>query len=363
MEEKMEEKPILEMSSEEYFVFRKDMNNITEKEFNEKWEEFASDMKDMIPEGETPAHADITKYCIRRFQSYFAKQDRNPTYEFMLVPIGINVSDYGALSMYNAAKALYKDDPTEALDEGLVNEKGEPIFTKPDWKRGDLIIPEEAMTKQTIGKAIKKDSDEYQEAQLNIRGGDIDVADTPLFTKLKVRVSVGKEKEGKPLGLFYNKSSKIEVGEKMSFEEAKKYLAENYPEGLTTISKLGEYHDKNADNFNRIAIVIGDVCDLIITDGIKSNVLALNDPNATELKTVTCWVPKSKELDLNFDMTTQDVIAIGRTAKNQETGEVSMNLYGLYVKPEFVISEKPIKMTESNDTEKPKESVKDEKVW
>jgi len=329
-------KKISEMSKEEFIEYRVTEKQSDRVEVEKLWEKFE---KDFIEKGCTGQ--DLIDRVKRRITSYYIQIDKNPSELFNGVIIGVNESDFGARAQYRAAIKAYQENPQKAIEDGLVNMDGQPI-KQTGFDKG-AVIDVEAATQRTYIGVFKGEKDiNYKVGSLVARGKYISKK-PPLFSVLKFRATKSKKSDENKYLLNVVMSTDFEVVKELSDEEVEMLLMQNFKENLMSISNLKEYAEKNADNFDRMAIIKGDVFQMIDDDSrtkvdditkklvVKNTVLGLNKKDSDEV--VVCY--GNPDFPFNFQDIAQDVIAIGQPRVNKTTGEVVMVLYGAWAPKKF----------------------------
>lgn len=339
------------MNKQETFELIKQKITTTDEELNDLYAGFEEEYKSKGLDGEK-----LEKTVCTRLKMYFKKQWASPAVKFNGIIIGAtDITDFGAKKNYEFAIEQFKKDPSKAVVDGLVNGEGQPLYVLPEWKKGQRIDLERDKGRTLIMLAKQETDSDYKRAFLNLTYDHFDLA-LPMFTPIEFRANISKKStdfeyllngatvtEFKPTGDIINN-----VG------EIKEHLVRCFKDNLVSLPQIVNWHEENKETINRFAIVKANVMRISLTkEGVHSNLIEIDDPDMDfdpeQPNTVTCWVPK--EFDINFSEGTMDLIVIGRTNINDETGQVSMNCYGFFCDKEWQITEKPKEIKEENQTE------------
>ena len=294
-------------------------------EVNKKWAEFELDAKEFGMKEE-----DAMKYCHNRLGSFYSKSARGKGVDFEAVIVGFQSTDYGKTKVFEEAKKADAEDHEAAVLAGLVNDDGEPL-EKAGFNKGNPIDITKVWNKSCVGVARKEGSDKFERMTLGI-GGDNFGKEVPLFSVVKFAATDKRNQDNN--GWKCNAGvdfSGFEVVQDLNEAAVEALLSEHFSDDIKTFEGLEEYHEmKDPQDYNSLAILKGNVTQVMLTQGSKSNVLAINeiigDEIPEDVKVLTCWVDKT--MPLNVSEAAQNVWIIGRTNKNQSTGDMSLNLFG-----------------------------------
>jgi len=346
------------MNKQEFFDVCKKKLGMKKEEFEALYKESVEEIKKRdIPESE------IETTAVKRARALLKKQLKSRAEFFEGIIIGKDrITDFGAQKLYDEARRLWKEDPEKAVQDGYVNEDGEPLYLEPDWKKGKKIILDEAKGRTVFLLAKHTDDTDYKLAFLNLRHDKINI-ETPMFCKVEFRANKSQKSTDNLYILNQANVTEFKVidDKRVDFITlAKKYL-KNY---LVNLADLREWYEKHKDDRNRIAIIKGNVSSISITAEGVSNKMELDDAELAidadpdKIETVTCWVPEDLEFD--FSEGTIDLVVIGRPDYNTERDEIVINVFGMYASDEWLIKEKPQKIViENTNTENVNNEQKD----
>lgn len=280
----------------------------------------------------------------------------------------------------NTATAAFKKNPHEAIQMGLTDDEGVPIDPRPAWSTGrenpgyGKPLPEHSWKRTIFGIALKS-SDEGGSPKfftLNLNGDVAKNDNIPMYTPVKFR-AIDKSAEGDST-LIMNASmyTKFELTDKQLPSPTK--LIEQFCGDLTVaINNLPDYHEANKTDYNRIAIIRGDVSTLALEATSTGNrrIVVESEEFSEDLDAqgTTCWIPPHINLDFAEN---SKVIVFGSTSqgfkyengqKTDELGDVMINAFGVYAVPEYKVSIETEEITEDQVVVEEEEVVaKEEKT-
>lgn len=329
-------KKVSEMSKEEFIEYRVKEKGNNKEELEILWDRFEKEFREKGCEG-----SDLLDRVKRRIQAFFIQVDKNPTELFEGIIIGVAENDFGARRQYLKALEAYRENPQKAIEDGLVNMDGLPI-KQSGFDKG-AVIDVEAATQRTYIGAFKGEKDVNYVVGTLVARGKHTSNKPPLFSIVRFRASRSKKSSLDRYLLNVVSATSFEVVKELSDEEVELFLVHNFKEHLMGISNLKEFVEKNEGNFDRLAIIKGDVYQIIDDSGRakideitkkvvpKNTVLGLVKKDSDE--TVVCYgLP---DYPFNFQEIAQDVIAVGQPRINKSTGEVFMVLYGAWSPKKF----------------------------
>ncbi len=344
-----------EMGKEDFLKYRVEEKGNNREEVEKLWNEKEQEFKNMGLD-------DVDTRVKRALTSYFIRQDRFPTEQFEGIIIGATETDFGARWQYNDALQKYKENSDDAINKGLVDSNGNPLH-RSGFNAGEIIDLKSSKQRQFLGVFKGVNDDKFIPGILTASGRNSEAV-FPFGVKGSFKALKKGSSTAEKLMMTAIQDTNFVEEKKLSYAEIGKLLQDYYKENLMDIEKLSEYHDSNSGNYDRISVFKGDVFQLVdeprkATDTVtgeeyfKNNVLGLNKRDSDE--TMTCF--GKPFVPLNFSEIAQDVIAIGRTRKNQE-GNVSIDLFGAFAPEEFQTGEK-----EYVEPKNGKEKVADETEW
>jgi len=339
-------------AKKEYLDKRHEKKGTELKELEKKWTEFEAIGKEFgIEENKA-----LSTYIKRRFTSYYAKLDRTPTEDFKGVILGWDITDYGAQREYDNAKKLYSKNPHKAINEGYTDDDGNPLYRKPDFKKGNPIIPKEAIEINALVIAKTKDDENWKEASLKFNHKFLG-KEMPQYSLVKFKAILNKQKSNEQqYFLSAMDTTNFEVERELKDDEVYKLFENLFKKNEAKIGQLKTYYD-NLENRNAQVLIKGDVSDLVFTDGNKKNMLILNaEEDENDLITPSTTVLCDKSIDLPFDENAQNIIAIGRLWQG-EGDEINMTATSIFCPSRYRIKDKPEEIKEESE---PKEETKTE---
>ena len=349
-------------------------------EYISKWSEKLSisegDIKkeyDKLVEEEGTIHPalgeeDRKTRALQRLAMVYKKQLRSPAigFEGMIIGIGDTVDTVARIRA--EAIKMFRENPEMAISQGITDSDGYPLDTRKEWSAGRpnkgyaKPLPEHSFLRTIFGVALKKNiENSVRFFTLNL-SGEIAKDDTiPIFKPITFRAIDRTPPELKDTQYKLNSSMFTDF----TIDESLKVppldvLINNYCGSMKiNISDLDGYHDENADDYNRLAIVEGDVTTLVLEPtSVGSKRLVLDSEQEKfdlESPGTTCWVPER----INIDFAEQSkIVVIGRTTRGkklddqgvptEEPGDVMINVFGLYPLPDYKIQPNVKELTEEN---------------
>ena len=332
------------MNKQEYF------NKFAEK-LSLSTEEVEFEYKNIF-EDEQNIHKDLgeeqqEQRALQRLALLYKKQLRSPAIGFEGFIIGMSDCVDTTLRQKREAIELFRTDPQTAISEGITDEEGTPLDTRKEWGEGrqnpkyGKPLPENNFLRNIWGIATSKTS-EPKFFSMVLSGQKATDDTIPLFKPVRFMAIDKGDKLNASTFTNFVIDEKLELP---NFVE----LIERYA-GIQKMSEIEKYHDINKDDFNRLAITIGDISSLNLEPtAYGSRVMSLEDSEASledlDAKGITCWIPERIILDFAEG---SRILVVGRTAQGKkkdeqsnptdELGDVTLNVYGLYAIPEFKIS-------------------------
>lgn len=147
-----------------------------------------------------------------------------PQYEknFDVVVIGeTRVTDFGKGKKYEEALTVFRTNPQKAINDGYTNEKGQPIEKVPyDRTKKRVIDADDLMCKTLFG--VVRINNETKPIQINLKG-EASKLNIPLFQKIKISGSQGKDSEDGWVSVYSTKNTKVNIVSN-ELEDINKYL-------------------------------------------------------------------------------------------------------------------------------------------
>jgi hypothetical protein len=289
------------------------------------------------------------KRALQRLALQYKKQLKSPAIGFEGMIIGIGDLFDTAKKMREIGMDAFRENPHQAITQGLTDNDGNPLDTREFFGNGksnfryNKPLPEHSYMRTVIGIGLKSNTNDLPKVfTLTLNGDNAENLNVEMFKPCRFR-AIDKSSDDVKLLLNGSSITRFEVDETTKMPSPFTLLKDKCD--FIPMNKLEEYHQANKDDFNRLALVEGDVS-LVMTQetSIGNKMMVIEDMNNSmddlDASGVTCWVPKH----INFDFAEgSKVIVIGRTAQGKSRedpnvlGDVMINVLGIYVIPEFKI--------------------------
>jgi len=290
--------------------------------------------------------------ALQRLALLYRKILRSPAVGFEGFILGISDCVDILAKRRREAKELYKTDPQLAVTQGTTNEEGIPLETKETWPDGRAYqqygkpLPEHNYLRNVFGIAKKVNSEESASFFTMVLNGEKAQNDLiPVFNSIRFSaIDKGTENNVKKLNPSTFTNFLVDDSLNIPIEETLKQY-----QTVIGISELESYHNINKEDFNRLAVVEGDVSLMNLEPTLfGSRIMILEDSNANledlNAKSLTCWIPE--RVKLNFGEGSK-VLVVGRTAQGKkkdeqgnvtdELGDVTLNAFGVFAIPKYKI--------------------------
>ena len=344
------------MSYEEY---AKKLGKPTEY-FEQLYNKIYSDLKKVypnLPDNKLQARAKYVLY------SKVKQQLRSPAVAYEGVVIGYSgVRDLTAGARASAI-SLYQQNPVQAIQAGVVDSNGTPIDNReflPNGRKnpwfGKPITPTYVRDIYVIGHLYEK---EEPYSMLYVQQISNDQAKVNQQIPLGQYVVFRANSRGKVQNLETLRASRVTTFEPLPKSVDVISLLRGAPEEfiVPALSELEAWHNEHANQFNRFAIVEGDVVIARTEPTAAGNqLIVIEDESIAGLDNegVTVWVPPHCKVDYGPG---SHVIVTGRTTAgagwNPETRQTDENITRMMINafgvfPEFTV---PVGVVESLDYE------------
>lgn len=302
---------------------------------------------------------DLQLTTLKKLHLTYKKQLRSPAVNFegIIIAVG-DVVDIVKKQRDEALKQ-FKENPQQAVTDGVVDESGNPIDTRATWKNGNANprfnkpLPEHNFIRNIWGIAMKTKSKESVPRffAMTINGSMAEKDDIPMFVPITFK-AIDKSEKGELAIYNLNASqfTRIELS-KTILPDVEEMINKYCGFMKVPINELVNYHEANKDNFNRLAIVTGDVSslNLEISPTRANRIMVIEDLTLANLediesKGLTCWTPLRCNIDFQEE---SKVMVIGRTGRGkkrdeegnqtEEPGDVTFNVYGVYAIPKYKV--------------------------
>jgi len=323
-----------------------------ESEFNKILEEEKAIHKDLTDEQQRDR-------ALKRLALTYKKQLRSPAVGFEGILIGASDCVDMVAKTRREAKELFKNDPQSAVAQGVTNEEGEPLDIKQEWNSGKTNprygkpLPEHNFIRNLFGIAVKTNCQDTPKVfSMAVTGEKAEKEDLPIFRPVKFMAidRTPPEIGEKAYKLNASQFTNFVINEDIKLPKYDELIKQCCGDSIVELKNVNEYHLSVKDDYNRLAIIIGDVSSLNLEPtSVGSRIMVIEDINSSlddlDAKGMTCWVPPRSNVDFAEG---SKVIAIGRTAQGklrdeagnptEELGDVTLNVYGLYPMPEYKIA-------------------------
>jgi len=325
---------------------------LTDDELNQKYENLKTEIKAKHPDA---ADEDVMKRVRVSLRGEYKRQRMSPAVYLE----GMIVRDMGCMDVERrkreAAIAAFQADAGKAVTDGICDANGTPLETRATWPDGSpnpmygKPLPEHRWLRniEGIAKTVKS---ELKPFTLTLRDKKAQEFKHPTFAPVSFRANI---KQDTPDGFILSQSVLTDfVGTNISIDVYKDVLP-FYQDKLVELKDIRQFHDANAGDWRRMAIVQGDV--LFIGDETSiGNFPMTIDDDTLELDAsgITCWVPGYFNIDFGVGSRVI-IVASTRLGTNREgQEEMFLNVQGLYAIPEWKVeSSEGIVVTKVVDAE------------
>jgi len=310
---------------------------LTDDELNKKYESLKAEAKAKHP---SASEEDVMKRARISLRGEYKRQRMSPAVYFE----GMIIRDMGCIDVERgrreAAIAAFQADAEKAIADGITDANGTPLETRATWPDGSpnpmygKPLPEHRWLRNIEGVARTMKS-ELKPFTLTLRDKKALEFKFPTFTPVSFRANIKQET---PAGFVLNQSVLTDFTRTNISIDVYKDVLPFYQDKLVDLKDIRQFHDANANDWRRMAIVQGDV--LFIGDETRTgNIPMAIDDDSLELDAtgVTCWVPGHFNIDFGIG---SRVIVVANTSlgKNREgQEEVFLNVQGLYAIPEWKV--------------------------
>jgi len=300
---------------------------------------------------------DKNQRALSRLALLYKKQLRSPATGFEGFIIGMGDCVDIVAKQKRDALEKYKNDPQQAILQGIVDEQGIPLDTRKEWAGGrrnssyGKPLPEHNYLRNIIGIAInsKNVNDIPKVFTMNLSGDKAKDENLPIFQPVRF-MAIDKTPKENTSSYVLNPSSftTFNVDNELKIPEFETLL--KITNVFVEIKDLAEYHLLTKDNFNRFVITEGSVSSLRLEPtsigsrimNIEDETLALEDIEANN--GITCWIPSRINIDFAEG---SKVLVVGRTSQGKkrddmgnltdELSNVTINTFGIYAIPKYKI--------------------------
>jgi len=331
-------------------------NNLNKDDLFKKWSEKMAIPVETIQQDFNKAFMDLKQnhkleddkaqtMALKQIASAYKKQLRSPAEGFEGVVLGAEEPRDLVAKKRRDALELYRANPQEAVAQGVTDDDGTPLDIIQFFSTGrenpnyGKPLPEKSLIRRVFGVAMKP-TDQHPKMFEMVLNGDACEKEIPIMKPVKFMAIEKSKKEDEAFKLnastFTEFSEVAEITGNPKIED----LIKNFIPPIK-VSELEEYHEKNADDFNRIVCVEGNVNFISLEPTMTgSRILQIEDDENTldlDTKPTTCWVPQHINMDFGEG---SKVYVIGRTSQGflkdesgnmtSEKGDVTINTFGIY---------------------------------
>jgi len=344
------------MNIEEFIKVYSEKLGYTTEEIKQEYEKLIED--------ENKLHPNLTEdqrktRALQRLAMTYKRLLRSPAVVFEGIVIGVSPVINTMAARIRMAKQMFAENPQEAIRLGLTDENGTPLDNLKTFSTGrenpnyGKPLQEERLLCTVYGLACPKGG-EVKEFILQLNDAQTKQK-IPILQPVRFR-AINRSQEGDEKyilgGSVLTKFEKADI----KLPEITTLLREKLKHYNIKISEIKDFHEKHKDDFNRLAIIEGDVITLQLEPNpVSGNRLMVinDDPINPDSKDLLCWIPP--HIDIDFGEQSR-VLVIGQTAempKRLEDGSYSdtekdncLNVYGIYAIPEYKISPEVEEVTE-----------------
>lgn len=297
--------------------------------------------------GDSMSDKEKEDMALRMFHAQVKGQLKSPAKVLEGIVIGVDtISDFGAANKYKNHLDYYKSDPEKAIEEGYVDEEGNPLFLTPEFKKGQPIDVEKEKVRKVWLLAKQEDDKDLRFSDLTLRHNKVDT-EIPMYVPIKFRANVSDKSTKELYVLNQSTTTQFEVvkDERINAEEMlPKYLKKF----VTKLDKIGDYFEKVKDGFERFVITKGNVSRVFIGD--KTNIIEIDDISmditSDDPETVTVFAHKM--LPIDYSEVTPGLIVFGKLNYNEEKNQYTINAFGTIAPEAWTLKEEPKEVQEES---------------
>ena len=314
--------------------------------------EFDSLLKEEQTIHKTLDDEDQQKRALQRLVLLYKKQLRSPAIGFEGMIIGVGDLFDTAKKMREAAMDAFRINPHDAIQNRITDDIGNPLDTREVFGTGrknqdfGKLLPQHSYIRNVVGLALRTNAEESPKTfSLTLNGDKAEHLKFPMFKPVRFRAINKSEENANQFILNGSTVTTFTIDENIKMPAPADVLNKSCKEMFVSLGDIQEYHTANKDDFNRLALIEGDVS-IIGTEptSVGNRLMVIEDMNRPiddfETAGLTCWVPKSTNIDFGEG---SKVIVVGKTSQGKsrdnpnELGDVMMNVLGIYAIPEYKI--------------------------
>lgn len=226
---------------------------------------------------------------------------------------------------YQSAKEAFAKNPEEAVNTGLTDTEGTPLYPKTDKYRAGQPMPEHDYQRTIYG--YHPVTGMYNIAVRGASARDFDMSLVGKLVEMPIWINKNKSEDNNTVGSFNKRLAAIQVVEATDEDGKPMPVEELFP-----VIETREKFKETAGTYQPV-LLRGIVLESRETSDIsKSNIVSLDPgfPDGDLEEIITCWVDPA--LPLNF-ADTSEVIVLGTTSSSTDDEgkeQLSMNVFGIY---------------------------------
>lgn len=245
------------------------------------------------------------------------------------------LKDFDVQLREKALKYAEEHGDEEAIKEGRINKKGQPLYPSDDrFDRGGKVVPMDTRKSSLIGFFEVDGEGDFYEISLNGKTNDIEI---PQFKKITLLVRFGKRKTSFGTPMSWLNAYEGPMGESLKTKEFAKFLIDSFEDKVVgsweTLQKRGDEGKRNDWYITEGEVVrSGDIS--MDNDSVPHDIVS-TDPEEEDI--CTFWIRKTVLTGLG-DIDNQNVLMVIRPYTRRD-GTMSGDVYGIL--PEYMQKEKP----------------------
>ncbi len=366
----------METEKEKLFNMWSEKLSMSAEELKVEETKMIEDEKRIHPQNTDEQHQ---KRAIQRLSLSYKKQLRSPAIEFQGMIIGVGDLVDTVQRLKATATTAYRENAQKAIADGLTDGEGIPLDNRAVFSTGrensqfGKPLPEHNYLRNVVGIALRSKVEESPKMfSMTMNGKLAEGCNVEMFKPLRFR-AINKSEEGSSQFVMNGSTvTKFVIDDTIDEMPAPMDVLQKVcGEQIVPLKDLATYHEANKTDWNRLALVEGDVSILNTEPTAFGSRMMIIEDAETSLENLdapglTCWIPSSVNLDFAEG---SKVIVVGKTAQGKSRddpnvlGDVMMNVLGVYVIPEYKI-EPEAEIVEDEQTEVAASTTQPEKpTW
>lgn len=354
---------IKDMNKEQYIAWRAEKHDMDKEEISKLWDKYHKEMSEFGIE--------VTDEVVKQvFAQRFAKKFGSAqTKEVQFIPIGVQITDFGAKKQYEESmNAITNDDGTyqddeiiqAAIEEGLIDKDKKPIFhfSNSNNKKNGMVIEPDKEVQYIFTGITKVEEENWTKASLTIP--QYQCANMPsINTVYKCNVVIGRDDDNGNKRMYGNGSTEFTKKGELTQKKYEQLVNSFFKEvnfGIQHLEEVAQdYPLPIKSDFEKMVFFQGNVSDINITRaGANNKAMFINPYDEEQL--VDTWIPE--ELEIDFNNLSQNVWVYGNVNFNDKEGMPVVNVHGFFTPEEFRVSEKPEEINPDKTEEKEEKESK-----